>query len=145
MELTQEQIDILNEEPELMTTNAMRAVYGYDPKDDRRLCPHYDPKTGACWKGNTCRYEHGPKMEDGWTTDRKESTISLANEVAPMVGTVVKVCITCICDVDVFYVHIPTISAQYNPASLNGLKNQMNVPEIVKQYKPCTEKPSKYT
>lgn len=63
MELTQEQIDMLNEEPEMMTTNALRAVYGYDPKDDRRLCPHYDPKTGGCWKGNTCKFEHGPKLE----------------------------------------------------------------------------------
>lgn len=61
--LTQEQRDMLFEEPEFMTTNAMRAVYGYDPKDDQRLCPHYDPKTGACWKGNTCTYEHGPKLE----------------------------------------------------------------------------------
>lgn len=63
MELTQEQIDILNEEPEFTTTNAMRAVYGYDPKDDQRLCAHYDPSTGACWKGNSCTFEHGPKLE----------------------------------------------------------------------------------
>lgn len=62
MELTQEQLDMLYEEPETMTTNAMRAVYGHDPTDDRRLCPHYDPQTGGCWKGNTCTYEHAPKL-----------------------------------------------------------------------------------
>lgn len=63
VQLTQDELDMLYEEPEMQTTNAMRAVYGYDPTDDRRLCPHYDPETGACWKGNTCPYEHGPKLE----------------------------------------------------------------------------------
>lgn len=81
---------------------------------------------------------------DGWTTDRKESTINLLNEVAPIVGTTVKVAITCIRSVDDFYIHIPEISAQYNPSSLNELKNKMNVPEMVKQYKPCVDKPSKH-
>lgn len=65
MQLTQEQLDMLYEEPEIMTTNAMRAVYGHDPQDDKRLCPFYDPETGACWKGNSCRFEHGPKLA-GW-------------------------------------------------------------------------------
>lgn len=62
MELTQEQRDMLFEDEEFMTTNAMRAVCGYVPTDDQRLCPHYDPRTGACWKGNTCTFEHGPKL-----------------------------------------------------------------------------------
>lgn len=48
--LTQEELDMLYEEPEMMTTNAMRAVSGHDPTDDRRLCPHYDPKTGTYTK-----------------------------------------------------------------------------------------------
>lgn len=61
--LTQEQLDMLYEEPEFMTTNAMKAVYGYDPQDDRRLCPDYDPKTGRCWKGNTCKLEHAAKLK----------------------------------------------------------------------------------
>lgn len=70
MELTQEQLDILNEEPEMMTTNAMRAVYGYDPQDDRRLCPHYDSKTGGCWKGNSCTFEHASKLEGERTLNK---------------------------------------------------------------------------
>lgn len=90
-------------------------------------------------------FPSSPLILDGWTTDRRASTISLVNEVAPMVGSTVKVCVTCIRNVDDFHVHIPQISAQFNPASLNGLKNQMNVPDMVKQYKPCVEKPSKYS
>lgn len=66
------------------------------------------------------------------------------NEVAPVVGSIVKVCVTHIRKADDFYVYIPELSAQFNPPSLSGLKNQMNTPEIGKQYKPCADKPSKY-
>lgn len=82
---------------------------------------------------------------DGWTTDRKAAQINLLNEVAPLVGSTVKVCITHIRNVDDFHVHIPEISAQFHPASLNGLKNEMNKPEIVKKYKSSVDKPSKYS
>lgn len=57
-EVTQEELDVLYEEPEMMTSNASRAVTGHDPQDDKRICPHYDPKTGGCFKGNQCRLEH---------------------------------------------------------------------------------------
>lgn len=83
-------------------------------------------------------------ISDGWTTDRRASTISLMNEVAPIIGSTVKVCVTHIRKVDDFYVHIPEISAQFDPASLNELKNQMNLPEMAKLYKPSAEKPSNY-
>lgn len=81
-------------------------------------------------------------IPDGWTTDRKAATINLPNDVAPMAGSTMKVAVMCIQSVDDFYVHIPEISAQFNPSTLNGLKNEMNTPNMVKQYKPCTEKPS---
>lgn len=54
---TQEQIDILYEEPET-TTNASKAILGYVPRDEKRICQFYDPKTGRCFKGNACRLEH---------------------------------------------------------------------------------------
>lgn len=57
-QLTQEQIDILYEEPEMVTTNALKAVLGYVPNDDSRICQFYDPATGGCFKGNACRKEH---------------------------------------------------------------------------------------
>ncbi|RYG45012.1 MAG: hypothetical protein EOO01_18505 [Chitinophagaceae bacterium] len=57
-QLTQEQIDILYEEPEMVTTNALKAVLGYVPHDDSRICQFYDQATGGCFKGNACRLEH---------------------------------------------------------------------------------------
>lgn len=55
--LTQEEIDILNEVPET-TTNALKAILGYVPTDEKRICPFYDSDTGRCFKGNSCRLEH---------------------------------------------------------------------------------------
>lgn len=58
VEVTQEERDMLFEEPEMITSNASRAVMGHDPQDDKRICPFYDPATGGCFKGNQCRLEH---------------------------------------------------------------------------------------
>lgn len=57
-QLTQEELAILYEEPEMITTNVMKAVHGFEPQDEKRNCPHYDPKTGRCFKGNACQLEH---------------------------------------------------------------------------------------
>lgn len=56
-DLTKEQLDELYEEP-LGTENALKAVMGYVPKDDRRICRHYDPKLKGCFKGHNCKLEH---------------------------------------------------------------------------------------
>lgn len=61
-EITEEQRQIFYEE-ESSTTNALKAVLGYEPKDEKRICKHYDPKTGRCFKGNSCPYEHVKLME----------------------------------------------------------------------------------
>lgn len=45
------------------TQNAMVAVMGYSPQDDKRICQFYDPKTGGCFKGGKCRLEHVAKLE----------------------------------------------------------------------------------
>lgn len=34
------------------TSNALKAVLGFIPTDDKRICRHYDPKLGGCFKGN---------------------------------------------------------------------------------------------
>lgn len=56
-DLTQEQIDELYEEP-FSTENALEAVMGYAPQDEKRICKFFNPKTNACFKGANCRLEH---------------------------------------------------------------------------------------
>ncbi|XP_037951797.1 uncharacterized protein LOC119682427 [Teleopsis dalmanni] len=51
------------------TTNALKAIMGYIPKDDIKLCEFYDPKTGGCFKGKHCTKEHKPKPVNGTTKD----------------------------------------------------------------------------
>lgn len=59
-QLTQEELDILYEEPEMMTTNALKAIYGFVPQDEKHICKFYDAVTGRCFKGNSCKLEHVP-------------------------------------------------------------------------------------
>lgn len=60
--VTDEQRKILYEEP-LGTDNAMEAVMGYNPQDDKRICPFYDKRINGCFKGPRCRLEHVEKLK----------------------------------------------------------------------------------
>lgn len=62
VDVTNEQRAQLYEEPEMITSNAMKAIMGHDPQDDKRICPFYDEKTGGCYKGNKCRLLHVSKI-----------------------------------------------------------------------------------
>lgn len=133
LQLTQEQLDILYEEPET-TTNASKAVLGYVPHDDERICQFYNPKTGRCFKGNSCRLEHIKPLEEGWTRDRRAATYKLVPSVLPQIGTTVDVLITCVKDIDEIYVYIPKNAEQTN-ISLASLKAKLNSDEIKASYK----------
>lgn len=61
-QFTKRELEELFEEP-LNTSNALVAVTGYAPKDDARLCRFFNPKTGKCFKGNSCRFEHAQIMK----------------------------------------------------------------------------------
>lgn len=63
LKFTQDELDMLYEEPELVTTNALKAVLHYVPQDEKRICPHYNPRTGQCFKGNSCHLEHVAILE----------------------------------------------------------------------------------
>lgn len=54
---TREELEELFEQP-LNTSNPLKAIMGYAPKDDERICHFYNPKTGKCYKGNNCHFEH---------------------------------------------------------------------------------------
>lgn len=63
--------DLVGAEAMAGTTNALVAVTGYAPHDDERICRHYDPATGGCFKGGACRLEHVAPLRDGWTRDQR--------------------------------------------------------------------------
>lgn len=53
----------------------------------------------------------------------------------PIVGSTVKVCVTCIVSAAEFYVHIPEIAARMMTDSLGTLKQKMNADNMVEQYR----------
>lgn len=62
LELSERELAMLKEEP-LNTTNALKAVLGYIPKDDERICRFYDSTTKSCFKGSRCKLEHVEKLK----------------------------------------------------------------------------------
>ncbi|EDW00751.1 uncharacterized protein LOC6561069 [Drosophila grimshawi] len=86
------------EEVEQGTSNALKAVLGYKPTDDQRICRHYDPKLNGCFKGSNCRLLHQAFAPHGATKD-KELVEALPEctyvSTAPMkIGSVVRVRVT---------------------------------------------------
>lgn len=69
--VTEEQRKILYEEP-LGTDNAMEAVMGYNPQDDKRICPFYDKKINGCFKGAKCRLEHVEKLKGNFSNSKAD-------------------------------------------------------------------------
>ncbi|XP_033154552.1 uncharacterized protein LOC117137287 [Drosophila mauritiana] len=66
--ITEEDIAMLNEIDE-STSDPLKAVLGFRPKDEQRICRHYDPKLNGCFKGNNCRLAHEPFAPNGATKD----------------------------------------------------------------------------
>lgn len=62
-DLTDEQRKELFEEPEMQTMNALKAVVGYVPTDEKRYCRFYNPITNGCFKGSKCLLLHAPEIE----------------------------------------------------------------------------------
>lgn len=159
--VTEEQRKILYEEP-LGTDNAMQAVMGYNPKDDKRICPFYDQKLNGCFKGARCRLEHVEKLKgmlretqmraqhepifkwitDGWTRDR--DTLKLNNHgdaPLPKVGSTIRIVPTHIVNYDKFYAQIPDRDDNY--PSLREIIIDMNKTETEGRYRPMTKLPCK--
>ncbi|XP_040176108.1 tudor domain-containing protein 1 [Anopheles arabiensis] len=138
--LTVEELQEMDEMP-LSTSNPMKAVLGYVPKDDDRLCKHYDPETKRCFKGSNCRLRHAPKDPDGWTLDKDTVTVSVpARMEVPQTNTYIQLLPTCVVDVDQFYAHI--IGNERNDKEYEQLMAEMNDPETIANFKPFKLMPS---
>lgn len=89
------------------TTNALVAVTGYAPRDDARICRHYDATTGGCFKGGACRLEHVPPMRDGWTRDQLMTRAKQrVTQPWPTVGASFILRVTHLVHIDRFYAQI---------------------------------------
>lgn len=114
--LTAAQLDELYEEPVIQTSNAMKAVMGYDPKDDRRICKFYNPVTKSCFKGSNCRMEHTAIIKEGWTKDEEAVYIDVCVPMAyPKDGSIIRVIPTHIVDVCTFYAQMEFSERNDNP------------------------------
>lgn len=76
--ISKEELEILYEE-NLSTSNAMKAVMGHDPRDDKRICRFYNSNTGVCFKGSNCKLEHTLRQPEGWTKDTLPCTAIIEN------------------------------------------------------------------
>ncbi|EDS31319.1 conserved hypothetical protein [Culex quinquefasciatus] len=136
--LSPDQVEELNEEP-LNTTNVMKAVLGYVPQDDRRICPFYDPTIEGCFKGSGCRLEHVAKLEDGWTRDKVPHKIKIRAEMEqPRVGSEMVLIPTFVANVNEFYAHIclPKLSE-----ALIDMQSKLNDPEYTRDFKLLNHEP----
>lgn len=129
LQLTEEELRELCADP-ATTTNALKAILGYVPHDEERICPFYEESTGRCFKGNACQLEHIKPLENGLTRDRRPVYTKLVPQIMPLVGSRVKAFVTWVIDID-FYVYIPKLA----PMLLIGLKDKLNKREHSELYR----------
>ncbi|XP_039483265.1 uncharacterized protein LOC120446394 [Drosophila santomea] len=123
--VTEEDMAMLNEIGE-STSDPLKAVLGFHPKDEQRICRHYDPKLNGCFKGNSCRLAHEPFAPDGATKDVEvagalpETTFD--TPVRHKVGSTVNILIT--------FINGPTeVYAQFLDGSPPLVWDKKEVPE----------------
>ncbi|XP_073844253.1 krimper [Musca autumnalis] len=121
-ELSKEELEILYNDPLMCTSNALTAVMGYNPKDEKRLCRFYDPKTGACFKGSTCKQDHEPTVPEVWTKDVIPA-VSFVDNRTPVVvypkGAIINITPTHIGQICSFYVQINDVHHNNTPLIWN--------------------------
>lgn len=160
--MTEEDRTELFDEP-LNTQNALVATMGYNPKDDKRICPFYDPQIDGCFKGSHCRLEHVSKLKgwlwkngknyvkntynifvlysDGWTRDQVPFKLdSRCVQSLPSVGLTVEMIPTHVFNTNTFYANIPSLNPPHAPTQKQVIM-QMNSPEIRAKMKPLTHLP----
>ncbi|XP_058444357.1 uncharacterized protein LOC131425998 [Malaya genurostris] len=136
--LSQDQVADLFEEP-LNTTNVMKAILGYDPQDDKRICPFFDPVIQGCFKGSHCRLEHVAKLTDGWTRDKALHKTKIRAELElPKVGSELILIPTYIVNVAEFYAHIPLPELS---KALIDMQQKLNDPEFMRDYTRLNHEP----
>ncbi|XP_050099983.1 tudor domain-containing 6 [Anopheles aquasalis] len=131
---SEEELKIWNSIPE-STTNATKALLGYVPQDDVKICKYYNPQTKQCFKGSNCRQRHVELDENGWTLDRDEVPVEVRAQMEmPALSSLVKLMPTFVVDVDLFYAHVIPDSGGACSV-IAQLQHDMNSQDTVVQYK----------
>ncbi|XP_049533009.1 uncharacterized protein LOC125949733 [Anopheles darlingi] len=137
---TEEELDIWYSIPE-STTNATKAILGYVPQDDVKICKYYNPQTKQCFKGSNCRQRHVEMDENGWTLDRDEVPLEVRAQMElPALSNLVKLMPTFVVDVDQFYAHVIPDSGE--TSVIAKLHHDINSLNTVGQYKVFRRMPS---
>ncbi|TDG51083.1 hypothetical protein AWZ03_002446 [Drosophila navojoa] len=130
--LSPEDLEMLDQ-VECSTSNALKAVLGYIPTDEKRICRHYDPKINGCFKGSNCRLLHQPFAPNGATKDVElveplPETI-YTSEPPRQVGSIIRVLVT--------YISSPTeVYVQFVDAAVPPLVwSKKDVPESQRNFK----------
>ncbi|XP_016986009.1 uncharacterized protein LOC108049365 [Drosophila rhopaloa] len=129
--LSEEDMAMLNEIEET-TSDPLKAVLGFKPTDEQRICRHYDPKLNGCFKGNTCRLVHEPFAPHGATKDVEiagalPETV-FDTPVPHKVGSSARILIT--------FVNSPTeVYAQFVDGSAPLVWAKKDVPEVKWSFK----------
>ncbi|KAF7265231.1 hypothetical protein GWI33_021339 [Rhynchophorus ferrugineus] len=111
--------------------NLSELIWGYEPKDGKRVCK-FSRQDGTCFKGKNCKLEH-IVLKDGYTTD-KIPAYSIAKSAPLLIncGETRQVLITAYLDFSTMFIHIvqnPVINKKINVTmdrDLSDLVNTMN-------------------
>ncbi|EDV35818.2 uncharacterized protein Dana_GF12657 [Drosophila ananassae] len=122
---TEEEMAILNEIEE-GTSDPLKALLGYHPTDEQRICKFYDPELNGCFKGNSCRLVHEPFAPHGATKDVQVAGALPETEfdapVAQQVGSKVRMQVT--------YINSPTeVYAQFIDGNTPLVWDKNDIPE----------------
>ncbi|XP_017124342.1 uncharacterized protein LOC108144188 [Drosophila elegans] len=131
VKLSEDDMAMLNE-IEDSTSNPLKAVLGFIPTDEQRICRHYDPKLNGCFKGNNCRLVHEPFAPDGATKDVEVAgalpETVFYSPVPQKMGSTVRILIT--------FVNSPTeVYAQFVDGSAPLVWDKKDVPEEKRSFK----------
>ena len=141
--LTQEELDVLNEEP-LNTNDPMLATLGYSVEDDNR-CQFYDEKTGGCFKRGRCYKDHFPEDNHDLRSQTQIffDNIPLQLEL-PAVNSIIFIFPLHFEAINLLYAHIIQPNKIYidSKTDLMKLNMMMNTPAAIRSYELIEEIPA---
>lgn len=135
--ITEEERELLFEETET-TDNALKAVMGYIPQDDARLCKFYNGQEGSCFKGVHCKLVHQKPLEDGWTRDKVIVALNVPVDLPRLeIGEQAIVSVTYVETGRVFYGYLVSSSVgETGGAEFVSMQDYLNEKKVIEKHRP---------